>query len=102
MNDKNIEDMGKYVSINQCDYLVDSSLPSTRATELEPDFVHDEEWRRVVCYPFLDAAGTGVVGRLVWVPEWRGVPRGVRRVWGEYCLLERAGRSRKGKIGQRA
>lgn len=92
MNDQNIEDMGKYVSLDECDYLVDSSLPSTQPTKVEQDFVHDElNWKRVTCHPFLDAASTGVIGRLFWIPEWSIVPVGMRRVWGEYCLLERRG-----------
>lgn len=101
MNDANIEDMGKYVDISSCDYLVDSSSPSAEPSALEPDYVHGEVgWERVECVPFLDAQATGVVGRLFWVPDWAVVPRRWRRVWGEYCLLRRReGKEEKNDTG---
>ncbi|GAB7366282.1 hypothetical protein MBLNU230_g7839t1 [Neophaeotheca triangularis] len=92
MNNENREDVGKYTDVRFCDFLVDSKLPSTVATALEPDFVDDEAtWERVLCLPFLDAASTGVLGRLGWVPEWAEgwFPLSARRVWGRYCLLRR-------------
>lgn len=90
MNDENREDLGKYTDVRRCDFLVDSRLPSTETTALEPGFVDDEEnWERVKCLPFLDAASTGVIGRLGWVPDLPFIPEPYRRVWGEYCLLKR-------------
>ena len=90
MNDQNIEDPGKYTDISHCDFLVDSSLSSTQTTELEPNYTADtKHWERVKCLPFLDAASTGVVGRLGYVPDLPFVPRRWTRVFGEYCLLRR-------------
>lgn len=90
MNDQNLEDPGKYTDVKHCDYLIDSHLPSTETTRLEPNFIADSEhWERVKCLPFLDAASTGIVGRLVWVPDLPFVPSRFKRVYGEYCLLKR-------------
>ncbi|KAK5689522.1 mannosyltransferase [Elasticomyces elasticus] len=90
MNDANEEDLAKYTEVNYCDYIVDSRLPSTRTTILEPDYVHDDEgWERVKCLPFLDATSTGMIGRMLWLPDSPLVPERFRRVWGEYCLLKK-------------
>lgn len=90
MNDENREDLGKYVDVRRCDFVVDSDLPSTVATALEPSFVRDgEHWEQILCLPFLDAGSTGVLGRLGWVPDLPFIPEQYRRVWGDYCLLKR-------------
>ncbi|KAF2457653.1 Alg9-like mannosyltransferase family-domain-containing protein [Lineolata rhizophorae] len=101
MNDRNEEDLGKYVDISECQYLVDSRFAGRsddgeeKVEEVgvhpdEPDYVRDEEtWERVACAPFLDAERTGTLGRLVWVPDWGIIPARFRRRWGEYCLLRR-------------
>ena len=91
MNDRNQEDLGKYTNIDQCDYLIDSSLPSWTPNEEELAYVGLAEkevgWKVVACEDFLDAASTGFLGRVGWAPKGM-------RVWGKYCLLERtAGRS---------
>lgn len=90
MNDENREDVGKYTDVKHCTFLVDSHLPSTQATSLEPSYIHDEStWQKVSCLPFLDAASTGVIGRLGWVPDLPFLPASIRPVYGEYCLLKR-------------
>ncbi|RMD44423.1 hypothetical protein DV735_g737, partial [Chaetothyriales sp. CBS 134920] len=90
MNDANLFDPAKVVDVGACDYLVDSSFPSARPTDLEPDYAaHADTWQRVRCLPFLDAAATGFVGRVVWVPDLAVLPARWRRVWGEHCLLVR-------------
>jgi alpha-1,2-mannosyltransferase len=106
MNDRNEEDVGKYIgSVEWCDFLVDSYFPSEggsdakkgRVDEEEPAYVLDtEKWEKLACEPFLDTARSGVLGRVMWVPRaeelgWKeeDVPRWMRRVWGEHCLLKR-------------
>ena len=90
MNDQNVEDMGKYTDVKHCTYLVDSNLPSTGITKLEPNHIADEQhWERIKCLPFLDAASTGIVGRLGWIPDLPFIPKKYKRVYGEYCLLKR-------------
>jgi alpha-1,2-mannosyltransferase len=90
MNDRNEEDLGKYVDISQCSYLVDSSFPGRAATELEPDYVHDEsEWETITCTNFLDTSQSSALGRLIWVPDFPMLPARFRRSWGQYCLLKR-------------
>lgn len=93
MNDENREDLGKYTDIGGCDFVVDSNLPSTVSSELEPNYIGDEQnWEKVLCLPFLDSASTGLLGRLGWVPDSPLIPAEHRRVWGDYCLLKRAAR----------
>ena len=91
MNDENIEDLGKYTPLSECDFLVDSTFPeSTTPTLLEPDYFKDTKtWEKVLCKPFLDAQSTAYVARLFWMPEWEWLPRVARRHWGSYCLLKR-------------
>ncbi|OOQ90353.1 alpha-1,2-mannosyltransferase [Penicillium brasilianum] len=92
MNDLNIEDPNKYVDISQCSYLVDSYFPSHEATEMEPHYVQDEsQWESLSCERFLDASQTGLIGRLIWVPDLPFVPEQLRRKYGQYCLLQRRG-----------
>ncbi|KAF7587785.1 mannosyltransferase [Aspergillus hancockii] len=90
MNDLNQEDPGKYVDISQCSFLVDSYFPGRAATELEPDYIHNEaEWEAVSCKDFLDASQTSLLGRMIWIPDLPGLPDQFRRKWGHYCLLRR-------------
>ncbi|PYH48339.1 uncharacterized protein BP01DRAFT_371313 [Aspergillus saccharolyticus JOP 1030-1] len=90
MNDRNEEDLGKYVEISQCSFLVDSHFPGREATDLEPNYTQDEKvWEKLACHDFLDASQTGLLGRLTWTPDLPIVPRSLQRHWGEYCLLRR-------------
>ncbi|KAE8355004.1 Alg9-like mannosyltransferase family-domain-containing protein [Aspergillus coremiiformis] len=90
MNDLNQEDPAKYVDISQCSFLVDSHFPSRDATDLEPNYLRDEsQWEALSCENFLDASQTGLLGRLIWVPDTPGLPDKFRRKWGQYCLLRR-------------
>ncbi|KAF1916410.1 Alg9-like mannosyltransferase family-domain-containing protein [Ampelomyces quisqualis] len=98
MNDENVEDVGKYTDLEQCNFLVDSRLPSSPATALEPDYVSDSaHWEKIQCVPFLDAAHTHVLGRLIFVPDLPFVPARFRRKRGDYCLLRR--KTLDGKAG---
>jgi alpha-1,2-mannosyltransferase len=109
MNDLNIEDPSKYVSrvmltmilkfltdliqvdISQCSFLVDSYFPGHAATELEPNYLLDKEnWKTLSCASFLDASQTGLLGRLIWIPDFPIIPDHFRRKWGQYCLLQRS------------
>lgn len=92
MNDRNEEDLGKYVDVRECSFLVDTQYPEHKG-ELppnEPDYVADtENWDVVKCEPFLDAASTHLLARVLWVPDWSPVPEKFRRKWGRHCLLQR-------------
>lgn len=89
MNDVNREETDRYVSVNQCDLIIDSdfSLGKDWGDELEPVFRRDvNNWREVKCLPFLDAAKTSsAFSRVYYFPYF--LPD--NRVWGQYCLLER-------------
>lgn len=92
LNDRNEEDLGKYVDLRQCSLLVDTQYPE-RTDGLppnEPDYIADtEEWDVVRCEPFLDAADTHLLARALWVPDLEVVPEKFRRKWGRHCLLQR-------------
>jgi alpha-1,2-mannosyltransferase len=90
MNDENQEDMGKYVDIKYCTFLVDSRFDSVKATALEPSYIADtQHWEEMKCVSFLDTGRTQFLGRLLWVPDLPFVPQWARRWWGNYCLLRR-------------
>ncbi len=90
MNDENKEDLGKYTDVEHCTYLVDSYFPGAEPTALEPAYMLDtHRWEKVSCEPFLDTVRTGMLGRLLWLPDSALVPERFRRKWGEYCLLRR-------------
>ncbi|KAJ5618845.1 GPI mannosyltransferase [Penicillium lagena] len=92
MNDLNQEDPSKYVDISQCSFLVDSYFPGRETTELEPAYVLDEaNWATLKCESFLDTAQTGLLGRLMWIPDLPFIPQPLQRKWGQYCLLQRRG-----------
>lgn len=90
MNDENREDLSKYTKLKHCNFLVDLHLPSTEVTDLEPNYIADtEHWERVKCLPFMDSTATGLLGRLIWIPNLSFVPLEYQRVYGDYCLLKR-------------
>lgn len=92
MNDLNQEDLGKYTDIRQCSFLVDTQYPENKdpLPPNEPDYISDvENWEEVKCVPFLDAAATHVLARVLWVPDSSFVPEKFRRKWGKHCLLQR-------------
>ncbi|KAL4977285.1 Alg9-like mannosyltransferase family-domain-containing protein [Aspergillus desertorum] len=90
MNDRNEEDTGKYTDISHCSFLVDSHFPGREATGLEPHYMEDKaQWEEVFCALFLDSSQTGLLGRLIWVPDLPIIPDRFRRRWGQYCLLRR-------------
>ncbi|KAL4996611.1 hypothetical protein BDV10DRAFT_195795 [Aspergillus recurvatus] len=90
MNDRNEEDAGKYTDISQCSFLVDSHFLGRGATRLEPNYMQDKaQWEEVSCASFLDASQTGLLGRLIWVPDLPIIPDRFRRRWSQYCLLRR-------------
>lgn len=94
-NDQNKEDLGKYVDLGTCAFLVDTTYPEQqkqagwKAPPNEPDYVADgKRWEEVKCVPFLDAASTPFLARALWVPDWEVVPERLRRKWGRHCLLK--------------
>ncbi len=95
MNDRNEEDLGKYVELSMCPFLVDTQYPENEKLGLqlpphEPDYVaNDRHWDVVKCVPFMDAGNTGFLARALWVPELEIIPERYRRKWGNHCLLRR-------------
>lgn len=87
MNDKNEEDMGKYVDVGTCKFVVDTYYHGKEHSDLEPAFLLDTtNWQVVKCVPFLDAERTHIVARTLWLPIEVGA---LRRMYGQHCLLRR-------------
>lgn len=96
LNDRNEEDLGKYVDVRTCAFLVDTQFPEQQKQAgwmpppEEPNYVADtDRWDVVKCVPFLDAASTPFLVRALWVPDWDIIPGKYRRKWGQHCLLRR-------------
>jgi alpha-1,2-mannosyltransferase len=53
----------------------------------------EANWEKLSCSSFLDASQTGLLGRLIWIPDLPIIPDRFRRKWGEYCLLQRSTKS---------
>ncbi|KAK3378820.1 Alg9-like mannosyltransferase family-domain-containing protein [Lasiosphaeria ovina] len=94
LNDGNREDLGKYVDLAACAFLVDTQYPHRLETgggllpPNEPDYVADHaRWDTVNCLPFLDAEATPFLARALWVPNWPFIPERFQRKWGRHCLL---------------
>ncbi|KAK0721593.1 Alg9-like mannosyltransferase family-domain-containing protein [Lasiosphaeria miniovina] len=94
LNDRNREDLGKYVDLAACAFLVDTQYPHRLETgggllpPGEPDYVADHaRWDTVNCLPFLDAEATPFLARALWVPNWSFIPERFQRKWGRHCLL---------------
>jgi len=65
MNDENREEMDRYVTIDQCDYLVDLDLVDQK----EEHFVDKtEEWEIVAQEPFLDNTKSPMITRAFYIP----------------------------------
>jgi len=91
LNDRNEEDMAKYVDIKQCSFLVDTQYPENvdPLPSYEPDYVADSDnWDVVKCEPFLDAGRTHLLSRVLWIPDSL-LPEKYKRKWGRHCLLRR-------------
>ncbi len=78
------------VELDKCNFLVDSQLPGSPATVLEPNYISNtDKWETMKCVPFLDASQTHIISRMLWIPELPFIPPRYRRKWGSYCLLRR-------------
>ncbi|PGG97589.1 hypothetical protein AJ79_09152 [Helicocarpus griseus UAMH5409] len=90
MNDQNHEDLGKYTNISQCGFLIDSYFPGDEESSLQPHYIKDKStWEELSCKKFLDTKRTGLIGRIIWVPDLPFIPEKYQRKWGQYCLLGR-------------
>lgn len=91
-NDRNEEDLGKYVALDKCSFLVDTqySMRDDPLPPNEPDYIADgDQWEVIKCKKFLDAGKTHIIGRTLWVPDLAIVPQQLHRKWGRHCLLRR-------------
>jgi len=86
LNDLNKEESSYYVSVDNCDYLVDLDFPHSPTQSLhEPRYAIEEGWERIACMPFLDSARSPLLTRTLWMPgeAWQSMNQ-----FGDYCLLK--------------
>ncbi|KAK1241352.1 hypothetical protein MKX08_001326 [Trichoderma sp. CBMAI-0020] len=101
LNDRNQEDLGKYVEPRMCSFLVDTQYPgrNTPPSHGEPDYIADKHhWEPLKCVDFLDAASTHILARTLWLPDIAAVPAKYQRKWGRHCLLQRKGSDRNAGV----
>eukprot|EP00771_Trimastix_marina_P001671 gnl/Trimastix_PCT/2757.p1 GENE.gnl/Trimastix_PCT/2757~~gnl/Trimastix_PCT/2757.p1 ORF type:complete len:677 (+),score=129.70 gnl/Trimastix_PCT/2757:40-2070(+) len=66
MNNRNMQEMDRYVDVSTCDFLVDFDFP----TQLEPHYLADKAtWSIVDSRPFLDAPHSARLPRAFWAPS---------------------------------
>lgn len=87
MNNKNLQDKGKYVSLAECDYVVDADFD---VAENEVKFTQDSEnWEKLYCTPFLDTGASKGLARILYLPEALHSVMKSKLEWTDYCLMER-------------
>uniref|UniRef100_A0A060SXF9 Mannosyltransferase n=1 Tax=Blastobotrys adeninivorans TaxID=409370 RepID=A0A060SXF9_BLAAD len=86
MNNKNQEDPSKYVSVDQCDYVVDTSLPVDEEVG-EQQFT--DTWAKVYCGQFLNSAESRGIGRILYLPQALQRLSGTQLQWTDYCIVEK-------------
>lgn len=87
MNSQNMEDPDKYVLLDQCDYLVDTSSPVGPNDEQYTSM--PENWERIHCAKFLDNENSRGVGRILNLPHFLHSPTKTHLHWTDYCILKR-------------
>ena len=87
MNDENREESeGRYMDVDECDYLVDLSVPESDTTELEPNYsLQNSYWTTIHSEKFLLAKHTDRLARAFYIPVWSER----NTVYASYSLLER-------------
>lgn len=87
MNNKNLEDFSKYVSVDECKLVIDSSLPvDTSVGEIY--FTEDFHYVKMKCLRFLNSQQSTGIARVLWIPELLHPYLKTFLVWDEYCLLQ--------------
>lgn len=93
MNNKNQQDMSKYVPVEDCHYVVDTDFETA---EKEIRFTQDSEnYTKLFCTKFLDTSASQGIARLLYIPEVLHKITRSKLVWTEYCLLENNQKARK-------
>lgn len=86
MNNKNQQDLSKYVPVEACRYIIDADFETS---ETEIRFTQDSEnWTKLYCTKFLDTSASRGIARLLYIPESLHKIFRSKLVWTDYCLLE--------------
>ncbi|EPX73212.1 mannosyltransferase complex subunit Alg9 [Schizosaccharomyces octosporus yFS286] len=80
MNDLNNEEPTRYVSLEECDFLIDSEFIHSKPTGHELVYSKEPGWKVLFMFPFIDTKNTPFLGRALSVPF--SEPK-----WGRYEVL---------------
>ncbi|KAI8895318.1 Alg9-like mannosyltransferase family-domain-containing protein [Globomyces pollinis-pini] len=83
VNDLNQPEPDRYVNIDQCQFLIDSSPPNPDINvedQLEPFYGLQQAWKEVKCLPFLDTVKTKFPARSFYL--------GNEKHWMKYCIYQ--------------
>ena len=69
-NDQNKQELDRYVSTRDCDYLIElrGQSDDTGNAESLPSLQNDDEWKELLSVPFLDASSTPTLHRTLYIP----------------------------------
>jgi alpha-1,2-mannosyltransferase len=87
MNNQNLEDFSKYVSVHQCNIIVDTSSP-VDASVGEILFTEDSHYTHIYCTKFLNSAESTGIARILWVPHFLHPYFKSSLSWDNYCVLQ--------------
>lgn len=82
MNDRNQQEMSRYVPVSSCHYLIDLDFPGQSEPHYAQDLFH---WQVVAKWPFLDSPHSqNPFLRAFYVPKWSETSN----MWNTYYLLK--------------
>lgn len=81
-NDQNIEMMDRYISEEDCSYIIDLDFPERRKERGAEPLFSPEKWERVLCEDYLDSEKSPISTRSFSLPTF-----GQYNKYGDFCLL---------------
>lgn len=93
MNNHNRADYNKIVSLEQCDFVVDTDMPVDREVgEVSlSELVKSDNgnWEVLNCRPFLNKDESSGLGQKFWLPHFMHSATKTRLVWSNYCVARK-------------
>lgn len=81
-NDQNIEEMDRYVSEDDCSYIIDLDFPDRRKATGQIPLFDPKTWERVLCEDYLDSERSPISTRTFSFPTFSAM-----NSYGDFCLL---------------
>ncbi|CCD25690.1 dolichyl-P-Man:Man(6)GlcNAc(2)-PP-dolichol alpha-1,2-mannosyltransferase NDAI_0F03720 [Naumovozyma dairenensis CBS 421] len=104
MNNMNKFDPEKLVPIDECQYVIDITLPVDLEKDTFDPINQNAEWNEIACRKFVDIDNSRIIGRTFYIPDYlvaslrKYLPSGLNSYldavynaeYVDYCLYERA------------